>query len=146
MSARYPLDPFALPDRPDIPVPERTGPRDRTGTLKAAARSFGIFVLAAVVLTGLLYAPVLIREIGRIDTVVMNGIGLRPGAFAGHLIDLFLGTAIVSVAILSFIASAALVSGPLVSWRSYKPAKRSEPVAEPETKAQLIRLGKAHHV
>lgn len=115
MSVRYPMDPFAVPNRPDIPLspPRRRRPipsnRRLSGVRRAAVAAAG-FTAASLVLAGLLFTPVLVQELSRIDAVMLSGEVVPSGAFTARIGALFLGTLIVAVALVSLFASAALVA------------------------------------
>lgn len=112
MSARYPLDPFALPSRPDIPIPMPM--RGRTNRLRTGVKALcviGVFLAASVMLAVVLFVPILAVEITRIDAVVLAGQTLEAWSYSARLGDLFLGTLIVAFSVLAFLASLMLASG-----------------------------------
>ena len=114
MPARYPRGPSAETDRPDVYLPEPL--RRRSNRLRRGVTLLtyvGAYLLAIVLLAVLLFIPVLVVEVGRIDAVVLAGEFLPAGAFAVKLGSLFLGTAIVATALVSFVACAALSAGSL---------------------------------
>lgn len=112
MSARYPLDPFALPNRPDISIPIPI--RRRANRLRAGVKALcviGVFLAASLVLAVVLFMPLLVVEIARIDAVVLAGQTLEAWSYSARLGDLFLGTLIVSFSVLAFLTSVMLSSG-----------------------------------
>jgi len=141
MSVRYPYDPFALPERPDIhppePVPASFGRTFGSVTRRIALIVAGFFA-AAVALAVILFIPVLIREIGRVDAVMLAGELLPVYSIAERLQDLFFGTLILSVAILSFLAASALAYDP-----------RTDPTAavpvEPDREGKRRQRPAGHH-
>lgn len=124
MSVRYPYDPFALPERPDISLLERASPAPRPSRLVAGLAAVGGFSAAAFGLGCVLFVPVLIGELGRIDALIVSGETVPTYSFAGRLRDLFFGTLILSVAIVSFLAAAALSSGPMYRPDATRPGHR----------------------
>lgn len=112
MSARYPYDPFALPERPDVHLPPAVPQRGQNpfGFLKLAKLALA-FLLSVGLLAFIMFVPVLLSEIGRVDAVLLAGELLPAYSFAGRLTDLFFGTFIVATAILSFLGAVALSAG-----------------------------------
>lgn len=90
-----PVDDFQLPVRP------RSG-----GFLK----SCGLFAAATAGLTALVAIPVFISEVAMIETVRVSGKTLTAVQFADRLENLFIGSFIVAVSLVSFVASAAFAS------------------------------------
>lgn len=126
MSVRYPYDPFALPERPDVHPPQARLATEGCSTVSAAKRIlFAVagFAAAVIMLAILLFIPVLVREIGRIDAVVLAGHMLPAHSFAERLLDLFFGTVIVAIAILSFLAASALAQDPRTEPVGFKPQR-----------------------
>jgi len=112
MSARFPLDPFAVPSRPDISIPMPI--RGRANRLRAGVKAIcviGVFVAASLVLAVVLFVPILAVEIARIDAVVLAGQTLEAWSYSARLGDLFLGTLIVAFSVLAFLTSVMLSSG-----------------------------------
>lgn len=118
MSARYPLDPFALPDRPDIALPAGVGRRSVFRSLLRGFLMLAGFGLASVVIAVVLFVPILMNEIGQIETVVQGGRAFEIAHFLSRLGALFFGTLVFAVAFMSILASAALAAGQDGHWRT----------------------------
>ncbi|MEP4030837.1 hypothetical protein [Roseibium polysiphoniae] len=116
MSARYPFDPFAVPNGPDIEYPAARQRRSVAQVLLRALLAIGGFIAASFVLSSVLFVPILIGEIIAIDAVVVGGHQTEVADFVSKLGALFLGTLVVAVAVLSIIASAALAAGKEGRW------------------------------
>jgi len=149
MSVRYPYDPFALPERPDIHPPE-PGPASLGRTFGSAMRRIALivagFFVAAIALAVVLFVPVLIREIGRVDAVMLAGELLPVYSVAERLQDLFFGTLIVSVAVLSFLAASALAYDPQADRFAADPVKpeRERNRKQSRTELQADSRGVSH--
>ncbi|MTI43600.1 hypothetical protein JM93_02824 [Roseibium hamelinense] len=110
MSARYPLDPFALPNVPFRGLQSGLYLCSVAGCLKCALATIAIFLAAVLCLAVVFFIPVFIQVLARLNAVVVDDVAMVPAQFAGHLGELFFGTAIVAFAIVSFIASAIVAS------------------------------------
>ncbi len=106
MLSRYPLDPFARPDSPDLPegqVVVASGgfaARLRDGAIVA-----GLAIALTLALTLILFLPVAAEEIGRLDMVVVDGAGEPAGLFVDRLAALFFGLLVLSASVSAFILS-----------------------------------------
>ncbi|MEP0232581.1 hypothetical protein [Roseibium sp.] len=116
MSARYPFDPFAVPNGPDIEFPAARKRRSFAQFLLRALLAIGGFIAASFVLSVVLFVPILIGEIIAIEAVVVGGHQVEALEFVSRLGALFPGTLVIAVAILSIIASAALAAGKEGRW------------------------------
>ncbi|MFD1696319.1 hypothetical protein [Roseibium aestuarii] len=113
MSARYPFDPFAMPERPDVPFPAAR--IDRAASSLPMTRRLARLGLRAVSLVGLIaglsvliFLPALVSELARIEAVTVEGQTYSASAFVEALGSLYLGSVIVAIALTSFLAAAAL--------------------------------------
>lgn len=135
MPARTSRASFTEVDRPDIYLPDPLRRRkNRLRRASALLTGVGKYMLAVAALAVVLFLPVLIVELGRIDTVGLSGEQLPVSVFVSRIGDMFLGTAIVAFALVSFVASAALSAGSLEA-RSRK-APFSEDKSKPTYKAE----------
>ncbi|WP_417672139.1 hypothetical protein [Roseibium sp.] len=143
MSSRYPFDPFSRPDRPDIPLncSSRRADAMTLGVRQQLLRLFRVICLwglATLALSILFFLPVLVGEIGRVETVGLGGRTYTAQAFVDRLSVLFLGSVIIAAAVIGFIGSAALASRRL---DGYTPSDRGFVRAKPElTDGELHRL------
>jgi len=80
-------------------------------------RFLGVFAGAALVLTVVLVIPILFGEVAMIDTIGLRGEELTAAEYASRLKNLILGTFIVAVSLVSFIASA-MIASPRVGVRN----------------------------
>ncbi|MBA5775734.1 hypothetical protein H2509_01190 [Stappia sp. F7233] len=96
------------PDRPDIDIRrqlERVPDQSRAETVRRAALIFAGAAVAVLLGAVLLFVPILIGELSRVDGV-LTATGIESAAdFAARLRSLFYGAVIVSSAIISFIMS-----------------------------------------
>lgn len=108
MSVRYPVDPFAMPNRPDadfpfagpaLPDPGRVplGRRLRLAVLAVAAFAAAVGVVAAV-----LFMPVLLHDLTSLQAVQRHGEVMLMAQYTERLMSLFLGTVVLSGALVSF--------------------------------------------
>ena len=111
MSARFPYDPFARPELPDVRLPEVKFDRAPRFTFAKALKVVLAFLAAILVLSMILFVPVLAGQVARIDAIMLAGELLPAYSFADRLLDLFFGTFIVASAVLSFLAAVALSAG-----------------------------------
>jgi hypothetical protein len=142
MSARYPLDPFALPNGPDIPLSSPSLRGDVRGTVFRLLIGVGLFSAAVSVLALVLFVPVLFSEAARIDAVILDGRLFQKADLMSLLGDLFMGTAIFSLAVISFIASAALSLGGRTRWR--EPGRPAG--AKPTAGGSMLKIGISYDV
>lgn len=101
-----------LAERPDFevtppPATERPTPGAR---LLAALRATGLFLAATFAIAVVLFAPVALTSLARIETLEVAGRVMTAAQFADTLGALFWGTFILAFALTSFIASLMLVS------------------------------------
>lgn len=73
-------------------------------------RFFAYFGASAIVLTVVLVIPMLFSELAMIETVGLRGQELTAAEYADRLKNLIIGTFIVAVSLVSFIASAVIAS------------------------------------
>jgi hypothetical protein len=101
-----------VPDgRPDVRFEPNEIHRPRPGYGIAEFLKFcGVFGAATLGLTVLVSIPVVISEIATIDTISLQGETLTAAQFVSRLENLLIGSFIIAVAVVSFIASAALGS------------------------------------
>lgn len=129
MPARTSRASFTEVDRPDIYLPDPL--RRRKNRLRRGAvliTCVGKYLAAVALLAAILFLPVLFVELSRIDAVGLSGEIIPASVFATRLGDMFLGTVIIAIALVSFVASAAL------SARSLEAQGRLEPYSEDKTK------------
>jgi uncharacterized membrane protein len=106
MLSRYPLDPFARPDSPDLPgLPVRIAPAGVARRLREAAIVAGAAAALTLALTLILFLPVAADEISRLESVVVNGVSEPAGAFTDRLVTLFLGLLVLSASVSAFVLS-----------------------------------------
>ena len=122
MSFRDPLDPIWLAFGPELQSNERDlrsdFPFDRYPThkpgwrsvLRSAARGIALLAGATIVLTVLLFLPVLIGELASVEAVEMQGQNLSVTEFVAKLKNMLFGTFIVALSLICFLASAAFAS------------------------------------
>jgi len=155
MSFRDPFGPFRADAGPDL-VPDDPpirrdiwgqdrGPEIQIRDRSRFRRSKGVVVFAGATaaLTLLLSIPIVYLELAAVEAVAVHGKTLTAAEFADRLQNLLLGTAIVAFSLVSFIASAAVVSSGLVV--------RPKPAPETQGPASLselvpLRVGRVHDV
>ncbi|NBN63241.1 hypothetical protein GWI72_01200 [Microvirga tunisiensis] len=115
MSDRYPTDPFALPNRPDVAF--TLAGADRPAVVRSPLQRLRLAVLAlaafVVTVTGvaaLLFLPVLLHELMDLQAVQRHGEVMLMSRYGAHLMSLFLGTVVVSGALVSFALAVVLSS------------------------------------
>lgn len=106
MLSRYPLDPFARPDSPDLSgLSGRIAPAGVARRLREVAIVAGAAAALTLALTLILFLPLAADEIARLDQVVVDGVSEPAGVFAGRLTTLFLGLLVLSASVSAFILS-----------------------------------------
>ena len=110
MSSRYPFDPFAVPERPDVTSYADSGKTRASFAqrLARAARAIALFTGISIVLSLALFVPILVSELFRIEAIQLGDKTYSRSGFAGYLTELYLGIAIISVALVCFMTSAAV--------------------------------------
>lgn len=106
MSVHYSPDLAAQADRPDFELPLPAAPRP--GPFHRARRAFvqvALFLLGTFALAVMLYVPVFIYNLSRVDALEVAGRLVPASVFAAHFSALFWGTFILALAITSFVAS-----------------------------------------
>ncbi|MEM5585437.1 hypothetical protein WNZ15_23475 [Roseibium sp. AS2] len=73
-----------------------------------------LFAAATAALTFLLFIPIVSLELASVESVAVHGKTLTAAEYADRLRSLLFGTAIFALAVVSFIASAAIASGGVV--------------------------------
>lgn len=114
MSARYPFDPFALPERPDVPPPasfERTAATHLSlrGKLRKFLRAIFHAIAIFSVLSVLIFLPALVLEFMRVDKVSVEGRVLSAREFVDGLGSLYIGSSVIALSLMSLIAAGAVV-------------------------------------
>lgn len=105
MNSFYPQDPSALADRPDVEVPPPPVPQGSArrrllrGLLHAAAFAGVTFVVAV-----LLFVPVLVYNLGRVEALEVAGRHIPVSVFVDELGALFWGTAIIALSFTSLMS------------------------------------------
>nr|WP_319383474.1 hypothetical protein [uncultured Roseibium sp.] len=104
MNSFYPQDPSAPADRPDVevppPVPQGSARRRLVrGVLHAAAFAGVTFVVAV-----LLFVPVLVYNLGRVEALEVAGRHIPVSVFIDELGALFWGTAIIALSFTSLMS------------------------------------------
>lgn len=93
----------------EIERERRTSAQGAASSRLKTARRAGLMLLgfaAAVLLVALvLFVPVFLAEISRVEMLVHDGWPEKAGAFAGRMKDLLVGAIVVATAIVSFILS-----------------------------------------
>ena len=103
--------------RPDVLIGvEGKIRRSRKRQLGDVLRFFGAFGAAAIVLTVVFVIPVLFSEVAMIETVGFRGQELTAAEYAERLKGLILGSFIVALSLVSFVA-AAMTASPRVGVR-----------------------------
>ncbi|MTI43601.1 hypothetical protein JM93_02825 [Roseibium hamelinense] len=146
MSARFPMDPFSDENGSDVQLPIRPEPVGARFFARRLALVAARFLFALVIVTALFYVPMLIHELGQIETVITKGSAMRSAGFTAHIIDLLIGTAVFSFALLSALVAALLVSKPVYVWRVPKTEPQGEDETILEASATLVRMGKVRNV
>jgi len=137
MSVHYSPELAAQADRPDfdvsLPEPPRPGP---FGRARRAATWVAVFLLGTFALAVMLYVPVFIYNLSRVDALEIAGRLVPASVFAEHFSALFWGTFILALAITSFIASLLLFA----SGRIVRPCSRPYTREDALTHLAVLRL------
>lgn len=116
MSARYPLDPFALPNRPDIPISaERNQGRLKVPATKMLKTAASV-ILITIGLATAVFLPALMIDASRMELVVLNGQVMTLPVYSARVIDMFLGALVVAVALVSFVLCAMICACERNEW------------------------------
>ncbi|WP_417686537.1 hypothetical protein [Roseibium sp.] len=130
MSSRYPFDPFALPDRPDVLLSPDPGPgqfienQNVIRRISGAMTVLAVWIGATAGLSILIFLPVLASEISQIETLGVAGRAYTAQAFVARLADMFLGSSVIAAALVCFLASAVLAARGQPTFRTPEDADR----------------------
>lgn len=106
MSVRYPMDPFALPNGPDIDFPfagaRRPAAVSPAHRLRLAALAVAGFATVVGVVSAVLFMPVLLHDLMSLQAVQRHGQVMLMAQYTDRLLSLFLGTMVLSGALVSF--------------------------------------------
>ena len=116
MSARYPLDPFALPNSPDIPIPAlRT--KDRPAIPVGLVLKKAVTVMLVTIgLASAVFLPALLLDVSRVDHLVIDGRLMTVPAYSARVIDMFLGALVLATALVSFVLSVMISASERSEW------------------------------
>lgn len=137
MSFQYAPDLSALAERPDIEVsiPEETAP----GGFHRLRRYFlaaGLFLGVTFAIAVVLFIPVLVFNLGRIEALEIAGRLVPAAVFAEHFGALFWGTFILALAFTSFVVSLLLFA----SDRVLRPRPQPKVTDDALTHLSVLRL------
>ncbi|MBD8891365.1 hypothetical protein [Roseibium litorale] len=125
MSARYPLDPFALPNRPDIPISASRDAGRRAVPAGTLLKTAATVILITIGLATAVFLPALLLDVSRVDHLVLDGRMMTLPAYSARVIDMFLGALVVAIALVSFVLSAMICASERSEWsRSDRRAAR----------------------
>lgn len=134
MSVHYLPGAEALRRRSDFEMPPPG--RGRLPRIRNTFLTASLFVGGTFALTGLIYAPVLITKLRRVDALEIAGRHVSAAMFADDLLSLFWGAFILALAVTSFVAGAVLsVSGSFI-----RPHRRPLPWEDPRRHPAVLRL------
>jgi len=139
MSVHYSPDEAAQADRPDFEVSLPEAPKP--GLFRRAKRLATcavVFLVGTFALAVMLYIPVCIYNLSRVDALEIAGRLVPASVFAEHFSALFWGTFILALAITSFIASLLLFA----SGRIVRPCRRSFKREDAATHLAVLRLAR----
>ena len=108
MSVRYPMDPFATPNRPDVHFPfagvvlPDPGRVPLARRLRLAVLAVAAFAVAVSVVAMILFMPVLVHDLTSLQAVQRHGEVMLIAQYTERLLSLFLGTVVLSGALVSF--------------------------------------------
>lgn len=111
MSARYPFDPFALPERPDVPFP---APQRRRSSVPLSIKQrlvrgvvkISIIIAIVLLLAVLIFLPALISELARVEALTIEGRFYPISEFVDALASLALGSFVIAVSLVAFVLAA----------------------------------------
>lgn len=116
MSVRYPMDPFALPNRPDVDFPFAGLDRPTRGRvplghrLRLAVLALAAFAAVVGVVSAVLFMPVLLHDLTSLQAVQRHGEVMLMSEYTTRLTSLFLGTVVLSGALVSFALTVVLAA------------------------------------
>lgn len=116
MSARYPLDPFALPERPDIPISLVRADGVAPVTAMVLLKRGLTVILITIGLATAVFMPALLFDVSRVETIVLAGQSMTLPAYSARVIDMYLGALVVAVAVVSFVLCAMICASEHTEW------------------------------
>ena len=140
MNSHYPQDLSALADRPDFNVPSaqvtHAGMRQR---VRHSVFSFFTFVGATLAVALVLFVPVFVYNLSRIEALEIAGEYVPASVFVNELGALFWGTAIVALAFTS------LITGFLLAATGATIRPRTQPLGREDalTHLTVLRLSRS---
>ncbi|MEP1575954.1 hypothetical protein [Roseibium album] len=135
MNSHYPQDLSALADRPDFEIPST--PQAKVGLAGRIGRAFvsaGVFLGVTLGVAVVLFVPVFIFNLSRIEALEVAGETIPVSLFFDQLGALFWGTAIIALAFTS------LMTGLFVMAAGATIRPRSQPVGKEDALAHLTVL------